>query len=314
MASKRPFRFGVAAAAAESRQDWVEQARKAEQLGYSTFLVPDHFVNPFEPFVALSIAAEATTTLRVGTFVCANDFRHPALLAKEAATLDLLSGGRFELGVGAGWHGGDYEQTGIPFDPPGVRVGRLEEAVQIMKALYGEEPVTFEGEHYRITGLQGQPTPVQKPRPPLLIAGGGKRMLSMAAREADIVALLFQTRADGSGADPSTSSAEATDRKLDWVREAAGGRFEDLEINTLVYWAVTTDDRKAAAEEVLANTTRPGFTVELLLETPHALFGSEDGIVEQLEMWRERWGISYIAVVDNLMESFAPYVQRLSGR
>src|SRR6478752_126937 len=152
MATKRRFRFGVSPGTATSRKNWVEQARKAEDLGYSTLLMPDHFVNDLATVPALAIAAEATTTLRVGSFVYDNDFRHPAMVAKEAATLDLLSDGRFELGIGAGWHRPEYEQTGIPFDPPGVRVGRLEEAVTIIKALFGEEPVNFSGQHYQING------------------------------------------------------------------------------------------------------------------------------------------------------------------
>jgi probable F420-dependent oxidoreductase len=299
-------------ASAESRDEWVEKARRVEQLGYSTFLVPDHFVNPFEPFVALSIAAEATKTLRVGTFVCDNDFRHPALLAKEAATLDFLSGGRFELGLGAGWHGGDYEQTGIPFDPPGVRVSRLEESVKIVKALFEEEPASFEGKHYKINGLLGQPRPVQQPRPPVMIAGGGKRVLSIAAREADIVAFLFRTRPDGSGGDIPSGSAEETDKKVALVKEAAGERFDRLEFNSLVYQVVITEDRRKSAEEVVANLTRPGYTVDLILDMPHALFGTLDEIVEQVETWRERFGISYVTVVEETMET--PVVERLRGR
>ncbi|MEO5953821.1 MAG: TIGR03621 family F420-dependent LLM class oxidoreductase, partial [Chloroflexia bacterium] len=193
MANKRLFRFGVVSASTESRKDWVELARKAEDLGYSTFLLPDHFVNPLAAVPALSVAAAATTTLRVGSFVFDNDFRHPAMLAKEAATLDLLSDGRFEIGIGAGWHGPEYEQTGIPFDPPGVRVGRLEEAVAIIKKFFTGEPVTFAGNHYTINGLVGLPTSVQRPHPPIFLAGGGKRVLSLAGREADIVGLHLRT-------------------------------------------------------------------------------------------------------------------------
>src|SRR5207253_6767082 len=192
------------------REHWVQQARRAEELGYSTFLLPDHYVNDLATTPALAIAAEATNTLRVGSFVFDNDFRHPAAVAKEAATLDLLSDGRFELGIGAGWHGPEYQQTGIPFEPPGVRVGRLEEAVTIIKALFGEEPVNFSGKHYTINGLVGLPKPVQRPHPPILIAGGGKRVLSLAAREADIVGLHIKTYADGSGGDMTSTSADAT--------------------------------------------------------------------------------------------------------
>ncbi len=314
MPHKRPFRFGVAAGAAPSREEWVARARRAEELGYSTFLVPDHFVNDISPFPALAIAAEATSTLRVGTYVCDNDFRHPALLAKDAATLDLLSGGRLELGIGAGWHGGDYEQTGIPFDPPGVRVSRMEEAVKIVKALFGDEPVTFEGKYYKITGLNGLPKPVQRPHPTIFIAGGGKRVLSIAAREADIVGIHIKTYADGSGGDPSSTSAQATAEKLGWVRDAAGDRFDQLEFNIMVSRLVFTEDRRQAAEEILAGITTPGYTVDLLLESPSALFGTIDEIVREIEARRERWGFSYVTVLDDVMETFAPIVEMLNGK
>lgn len=314
MSNTRPFRFGVVAGGATSREEWVTKARRVEELGYAIFLVPDHFVNDISPFPALAIAAEATSTLRVGTYVCDNDFRHPALLAKDASTLDLLSGGRLELGIGAGWHGGDYEQTGIPFDPPGVRVGRMEEAVKIVKALFGEEPVTFEGKYYKITGLNGLPKPVQRPHPPIFIAGGGKRILSIAAREADIVGIHIKTYADGSGGDPSSTSAEATEEKLQWVRDAAGDRFDQLELNIMVSHVVFTEDPKQAAEEILVGITTPRYTVDLLLASPAALFGTIDETVREIEARRERWGFSYVSVSDDVMETFAPIVEMLNGK
>src|SRR5437016_11924644 len=191
-------------------------------MGFSTLYLPDHFTEQPGPIAALMAAADATTKLRVGSLVFDNDYRHPIVLAKEAATLDLLSDGRFELGIGAGWHGPDYEQTGIPFDPPRVRVSRLEEAVTVIKRLFGEEPVNFSGKYYTINGLTGLPRPVQRPHPPIFIAGGGKRVLSLAAREADIVGLHVKTYADGSGGDVSSTSGDATLEKLEWVRQAAG--------------------------------------------------------------------------------------------
>ena len=172
---KRPYRFGVATEGAPSREKWAAKARKAEELGYSTFLVPDHFVNEFLPMVALMSAADATSTLRLGSFVFDNDFRHPALLAKEAATLDLLSGGRLELGIGAGWHRPEYDQVGLSFDSAGVRISRLQEALQIIKAFFVEESVTFTGKYYTVTDLKGTPKPVQHPHPPFFMGGGGKK-------------------------------------------------------------------------------------------------------------------------------------------
>src|SRR6266571_8677309 len=189
MTQQRPFRFGVVAESAPSREQWVDKARKVEQFGYATFLVADHFVNEFPPITALMAAADATNKLRVGSFVFDNDFRHPALLAKEAATLDLLSGGRFELGIGAGWHRPEYEQIGLPFESAGIRISRLEEALSIIKQFFTKETVTFAGNHYTVTNLQALPKPLQRPHPPIFMGGGGKRLLSLAGREADIIGL-----------------------------------------------------------------------------------------------------------------------------
>src|SRR6266568_8001917 len=189
MSKMRPFRFGVITESAPSREHWTTLVRRAEELGYATFLLADHYVNEFPPLVALMAAADATKTLRVGSFVFDNDFRHPALLAKEIATLDLLSGGRFELGIGAGWHRPEYEQTGLPFESAGVRISRLEEALRIIKGFLTEETVTFAGSHYTVTGLKAFPKPLQRPHPPIFIGGGGKRLLALAGREADIVGL-----------------------------------------------------------------------------------------------------------------------------
>src|SRR5438876_677403 len=201
MSKPRPFRFGVSVHGSKSRAEWIGIARQAEALGYSTLLIPDHLGDQLSPIPALVAAADATSTLRIGSLVFDNDFRHPVMLAKEAATLDVLSGGRFELGIGAGWLRSEYEQAGIPYDPPGVRVGRMEEALQIIKGLFADRPVTFSGTYYKVSALEGQPKPVQRPHPPILIGGGGKRILSIAAREATIVGFLPIVRPDGSGPD-----------------------------------------------------------------------------------------------------------------
>lgn len=314
MAHSRKFRFGIAPAGAESAEAWVKLARRAEELGYSTLLVPDHFVNDFTPVPALAFAAAATKTLRIGTFVFDNDFRHPAMAAKEAATLDFLSGGRFELGIGAGWHGPEYEAVGIPFDPPGVRVSRLEEAVQIIKSFFGEEPFSFSGQHYTIKDLQGSPRSVQRPHPPILMAGGGKRVLSLAAHHADIVGVHVKTRADGGGGDRSTTSSAATAEKLAWVQEAAGERFADLEINMLVSRFVLTDGRRKAAEELSAAIDDPVVTPEFLLDMPAAFIGSLDYMAEKIERLREDYFFSYFVISDEDMEAFAPVVARLTGK
>jgi probable F420-dependent oxidoreductase len=308
MATRRRFRFGTGSYRARSRDDYLTLARKLEDLGYAILLTPDHFEPQLAPLTALMAAAEASSTLRIGSYVFANDFRHPAVLAKEAATLDLLSGGRFELGIGTGYLGPDYATTGIPLDRPGVRVSRLAESVQIIKGLFADDPVTFTGTYYSVADLEGYPKPHQRPHPPLLIAGGGKRLLSLAAREADVVGLLMRSR-DGD-LDFGSGSTAATAERVEWVRQTAGDRFDDLEFNTLVLGVVVTNHRRQTAEEL----ARPlGLTGEQLLDTVHFLVGTVDQITEDMQMWRDRFGISYITVQQDHMEALAPAVARLAG-
>ena len=306
----RPFRFGVTAPTPSAGTDWVERARRVEQLGYSILVVPDHFRDHLAPVPALTAAALATTRLRVGSLVFSNDFRHPAVLAKEAATIDVLSGGRFELGLGGGWLRAEYDQTGIPFEAPGTRVERLEEAVTIIKGLLAGERVTFAGRHYTIADLEGRPTPVQRPHPPIAIGGGGRRTLTLAAREASIVGLVPRARRDGSGLDMTDLSDAATREKLEWVRSAAGGRFDSLEIHALIQ-AVAVADRRTAAADDLASRFK--VAREVVLETPYVLLGTIKEMCESLRQRRERYGISYLTVFERDMEVFAPVVARLAG-
>lgn len=313
MNQQRPFRFGVAAESAPSRDQWTTLVRKTEDLGYATFLLADHFVNEFPPIAALMAAADATSTLRVATFVFDNDFRHPALLAKEAATLDLLSGGRFELGIGAGWHRPEYEQVGIPFDPAGVRISRMEEALQIIKQFFTEEKVSFSGNHYTITDLQAFPKPQQRPHPPIFIGGGGKKLLTIAGREADIVGVHFRVKDDGT-ADPSERSEAAIAQKIEWVRQAAGERFKDIELNMLIGGTVTSEDRQQVAEQIARERARPGTTAEQILANPYMFIGTVDQVSEQMQRLRELFGISYFVLGDEEMQAFAPVVARLAGR
>src|SRR5512132_203047 len=255
---RRPFRFGVIGETITSRERLLDTAHRAEALGYSTLLLRDHFVaEPFgdqlAPLVSLMAVAGATRTLRVGSLVLNNDYRHPVMLAKEAATLDLLSGGRFELGIGAGWLRDEYERAGIPFDPPGVRVARLEESIRLLKALLSSSsPVRFEGEHYSVNGIETFPRPVQRPRPPIMIGAGSRRMLGIAGREADIVGILPKALPNGTiSAELSERSPEALAQKIDWIRDAAGDRFPGLELSMMVS-VVLADDDRAAAERVAA--------------------------------------------------------------
>lgn len=300
------FRFGVQLHQAGSAREWAETARRAEALGYDTLVMPDHVgVLGFGP--ALATAAGATTTLRIGTFVLDNDFRHPAFVAQDAATLDLLSDGRFELGLGAGWHGPDYTATGIPFASPGVRVGRLRESVAIIKALFGQEAVTHAGEHYTLTD---HPPVSTHPRPPILIGAGGKRLLAFAAREADIVGLLSISRPDGSGFETADVTAAATDEKVAVVRAAAGARFSALELNILLQTLTVTDDAAGEAERI---SQRWGLPAGDILAAPPVLIGTVTQMVETIQARRERFGISYIVARGEWLETFAPVVARLAG-
>ncbi len=306
-----PFRFGVQASGPATASEWAELARRAEGLGYATLTAADHLDEQFAPLPALVAAADATTTLRVGALVLANDYRHPVVMAKEAATVDVLTDGRFELGLGAGWMTTDYEQAGLPLDPPGVRIERLAEAVGLVKRLFADGPVDHDGRHYTVRGMEGTPKPVQRPHPPIVIGGGGPRILRLAAREADVVAVNVNLAAgvidERAGPD---ATEEATTAKVDLVRAAAGARTDDLELQVRIHLAVVTDDREAMAE---ALAPALGLSPAAALASPHALAGTVDQIVEDLEARRERWGFSYLGVSVEAMESLAPVVARLAG-
>jgi probable F420-dependent oxidoreductase len=256
-------------------------------------------------------AADATTKLRIGSLVFDNDYRHPVVLAKEAATLDLLSDGRLEFGLGAGWMTSDYEQTGIPLDPPGTRIERMAEGLEIIKRFFAGGAVSFEGKHYKVLGVDGFPVPVQKPHPPIIVGGGGRRMLRLAAQVADIVSVNYKlTEGRVNRALVRTGLAEATEEKLAWIKEAAGDRFSQIELCATIFVANVTDDRDSAAAAFAAGIgAEPGD----VLEMPHFLIGTIDQMVEDLRARRERFGISYVVFPDAAAESLAPVVERLTG-
>ncbi len=306
----RPFRFGVTVPAVAAGSAWAERARRIEQLGYAILQVPDHFREQLAPVPALTAAALATTRLRIGSLVFSNDFRHPVVLAKEAATLDVLSGGRFELGLGSGWLREEYDQAGILFDAPGTRIERMAEAVTLVKGLLAGEPVHFTGRHYTIAGLRGTPTPIQRPHPPLVIGGGGPRLLSLAAREASIVSLVPRARRDGGGLDRGDFGEATFRQKIEWVRAAAGDRLATLELHTLIQAVVVTDRRAIAAEQL---ATRFKIGPELVLESPYVLCGTVEEICETLRRRRQTHGVSYVTVFDRDLEMFAPVVERLAA-
>jgi probable F420-dependent oxidoreductase len=281
-------------------------------MGYSTLYLPDHFGDQAGPIAGLMAAADATTRLRVGSLVFDNDYRHPVVLAKEAATLDLLSDGRFDFGIGAGWMISDYEQSGIPYDSAGIRIERMAEAVTIFKKFFAGGEFSFEGKHYKIHRLVGTPLPVQKPHPPFVIGGGGRKMLELAAREADTINVNFDLREGKPGRDTAkTGLASLTDEKVRWIRAAAGERFEKIELGVWILNASVTDDRDIVAH---AFAPRTGIKPSDLLEIPHFMLGTIDQIVEDLEQRRERYGISHVVVPGDAADDLAPVVERLSGK
>ncbi len=279
MTQLKPFRFGVINETPLPAEDWIRHVRRIEDIGYSTFLIRDHFVpdffgEQFAPLIALTAAAAATTRLRVGTLVLDNDYRHPVMLAKEAATLDLLSGGRLELGLGAGWLQREYDVAGMAYDRAGVRIDRLTEAIRVIKGLFGDEAFEFAGEHYAVGGLDIFPKPVQRPHPPLLIGGGKRRLLTLAGREADIVGLLTTSVATGTVVDdPHERTVSAVRQKLGWIRDGAGERFDQIELS-LIPTLIVTEDRLSTAEHLIAERGWDGMTGDDVLSMPSLLIGS----------------------------------------
>jgi probable F420-dependent oxidoreductase len=311
MVANRPFRFSVQASTAPDRKAWAELARKAEDLGYSTLFMPDHFGDQLAPVPALMAAADATTSLRIGALVLDNDYKHPVVLAKELATLDVLSDGRLEVGIGAGWMRSDYEQSGIPYDAPGVRVDRFEEGIAILKGAFRDGPFSFEGKHYTITGYDGTPKPVQQPYPPILIGGGAKRVLGIAGREADIVGVNFDLRGGQiDGTLGVNGTAESTRQKLDWVRAGAGDRFEDIELHVNIFMAQVTNDKDATVAAIAAGFS---LTPEQAVDVPYGLVGTIDDMIETLRERRELFGFSYLTFPAPQAEELAPVVAALAG-
>lgn len=312
----RPFRFSVSGGEPMTAKALADRARKAEALGYSAYVLSDHLLNSLAPNVALAAIATATERLRIGHYVLNNDLRHPAVLHQELATLDVLSEGRLEIGIGAGWNEPEYRGSGIPFDAVPQRVSRLEESIAVLTGLFGAAPFTFTGTHYAITEMNGRPKPVQQPHPPFLIGGGGKRVLRLAGRAAQIVGLAPRIGQTTGGFRSCTF--EATREKIGWIKDAAGPRFGELELNTYPAFrpaSVTEDPRKAAGELLgrLNERAPSGLTVDELLDSPHVLIGTVDGLVEKFTRLRDELGISYI-MVGSGMDDFAPVVARLAGR
>jgi len=306
----KPFRFGVNTWAATSSGDWIDKARRIEALGYSTLFMPDHLADTLSPFSALAIAAQAAPTLRVGPFVLNNDLRHPVVVAHEVATLDLLTGGRVELGLGAGYADAEYLQAGLRFERGRVRVARLAESVSIIKRLLSGETVTFTGDHYTVAGHRIQTPPVQRPRPPILIGGNGQQLLTLAAKEADIVGFTGATFPPGGRPVQLNGFAEKDfAERIGWVRSAAAQLSPEL--NLLVQHVVVEETPRKAAEVLASQFAR--LTPDVALESPFLLLGPLEHLVETLEARRERWGVNYVVIFERALADFAPVVARLAG-
>jgi probable F420-dependent oxidoreductase len=285
--SERKFRFGVSGRG-ETMAQWQDFARKAEDLGYDSLDLPDHFTRQFSPLLALVAAGQVTSRIRFATTMLCNDFRHPVMLAKEAATVDVLTDGRFELGLGTGSRPDDLAEAGMQYDSAGVRIERLEETLQILKRYYGEaERINFAGKHYQIADLEAYPKPVQDPMP-VMIGARGNRMLRLAAREADIIGVMMS----------ADDVPGVLGEKMAVIREAAGDRYGQIEF-TQLFFNVSIDGQPTAP-----GAQRPGLS----------LVGSRDQVVEQLLKLREEHDISYIMVIGPVIEAFAPVVAKLSGQ
>jgi probable F420-dependent oxidoreductase len=320
----RPFRFSVQAFEAESGRQWTDLARRAEELGYSTLFTTDHYFGPgsiaeasghrpvdVAPLTAMTAAAMATTRLRVGCRVFCADYHNPVILAKETATLDMLSEGRVEVGLGAGWVAAEYEGLGIAMERPGLRIERLAETVEVLRAHWAGEPLDIKRTFVRASGFAGRPRPVQRPYPPIFIGGGAPRVLRLAGRLADIVSINFNNAAGQLGTGSVASSTrDATVEKIGWIREGAGDRFGDLELEIAAYFIAISDD---PADAVAAMARRFGVSPDVLATHPHALIGSVPEICDQLEQRRGELGVSYVNVAQRSMEAFAPVVARLAG-
>lgn len=303
----RPFRFGLHSSTAPTMSAWRDYARMAEGLGYSALYVTDHCDVQFGPLVAATVAAEATTTLHLGTLVLNNDLRNPVVLAKEIASLGLAAEERIEVGFGAGWLRSDYEATGTLLDTAGVRVERLAESLAIMGALWSEGEATFEGRHYTVRGARCDPRPTAAPR--IIVGGGSKRILSLAAQQADTVGINTSLTSGEKGGDPtSEATIDHFDRCLGWVRDAAGDRFSSLELQIATIAVAVVNSRRAAVRAA----TMLGYSEETI-DLPLLLIGTEDELCERLLERRERWGFSNIVVPGESIDVFAPVVDRLAG-
>ncbi len=319
--SSTPFRFAIQSATADSGHTWRELARRAEGSGYSTLFVADHYVDSasnggqvLAAVPAIATAAAVTDTLRVGARVLCIDYHHPVVLAKQAATLDLLSDGRFDLGLGAGWVGSEYEAMGLVMDGPSERIARLADTVDFMRRFFAGETLEPGSSGVRSSGFKGQPLPVQPGGPPIMIGGGARKVLTLAGRVADIVSFNFDNRAGVVGpASVQSAAASVMEQRIGWVREGAGDRFDQIELEVGAYFTVVTPDTASGSATAEKMGGMFGMTGDDMAAHPNALIGTVDEICDRLTERRERFGISFVTVGDRLLDAFAPIVARLAG-
>jgi probable F420-dependent oxidoreductase len=327
---KRPFQFSVMSNGGGSKREVVDTAKEVEDLGYASLLYNDHYAGPgpameaaahppqqLAVFPVASLAAAVTTTLRIGFRVLCVDYHHPVVLAKQLATLDQLTDGRVEIGLGAGWIGSEYEAMGIPFEPPSVRIERLGEVIDLLRQSFASGPVEIDGTAgVQAHGYVAVPKPVQQPGPPIAIGGAGRRVLELAGRVADIVAFNVDNRSGKLGVENVLrTNAESTVARIDWIKQSAGNRFDDIELEIGAHCTFVTDDLAATTAQVAA---LPGGMWALqpddLLAHPNVLIGDVDRICDTLEARREQFGFSRVTVLQHVARDFAPVVDRLTGR
>lgn len=306
MSEVRPFRFGCQVPTDGDPTELRRQAIEAEAAGFDVLCTWDHLGENFSALAPLVAVAQWTQSIRLCPLVLNNDFHHPALLAQELATLDQLSDGRLEVGIGAGHSFTEYSAAGMDFDPPAVRKARLAESVEILRKLLDGETVTFSGEHYQLAGVRVLST--RQDRVPILVGVNGRTALAHAARHADTIGLTMMGRTLEDGQHHAVRwEPERLDSTVAWIAEHAGARSAQLELNALVQAVVVSDDRLGAAERVAADVS--GLSAGDALTTPFLALGSHDEIADHLLMCRERWGISYFVFRE--IEDIAPVIERL---
>jgi probable F420-dependent oxidoreductase len=325
-----PFRFGVMTNGGTNTRGVVELAKKVEDLGYEGVYYNDHYVGPGAAMEAANhapqelaaipiaaLAATATSTLTVGFRVICIDYHHPVVLAKEMATLDQLSNGRLDIGLGAGWIAAEYDAMNIRLDPPSVRLERLGDVVELLRQCFDDRPVNFDGKSgVRAHGFSGAPKPTQRPSPPIAIGGGGPKVLQLAGRVADIVAFNVDNRTGKLAPENiERTTAGPTLEKIGWIREAAADRFEQIELEIGAHFTFVTPDVEGTLSQLGAMTFGMfDLPPEDTLQHPHALIGDVDRICDIIEERRETFGFNRVTVLEHTIESFAPVVDRLSGK